>query len=163
MKNSIKVIIVLLIGLSFILGNTVTLRNNTVVVVKSNTQLSSDMLNVGQEIIMNVAADVKTDGVVVIKAGSPVFCLVQDVDRSQMAGVAGSILISVNSTTAVDGSSVMLSGQFITKADSEIGETIACAVILCPLALLNTGDEGIIPLGSQTRALTIGDHEIEVK
>ena len=80
-----------------------------------------------------------------------------------MAGIAGKIVVSINSTVAVDGTNIALTGSFSNAAKSEVGATVAVGVILCPLALLNKGDDGIIAVGSQKRAMTIGSFEVEVE
>lgn len=151
-----KLIILVFIIVTTIFGEIVVIQNGTVVVVKTVGQLSSRQLSMGQTIILDVAQDVIINGKVVIKAGAPVYGIVQDAKGGQMAGIAGKISIALNSTVAVDGTNIAISGSFSRKGDSEIGETIACAAILCPLALLNTGDEGVIPIGAQTRAMTLG-------
>jgi len=79
-----------------------------------------------------------------------------------MAGIPGSVVIAVKSTTAVDGSNIILTGSLTNKADSEVGGTVAVGVILCPLALLNKGDDGTIPVGAQIRSMTMGEFPVEI-
>jgi hypothetical protein len=40
---------------------------------------------------------------------------------------------------------------------SEVAGTVVVSTLLCPLALLNEGDEAIIPAGTQIRAISIGE------
>ena len=162
MRTLLKSLAVLLVT-TFVFAETVTIPNSTVVPVKTVSQLSSEQLTTGQEVILNVAADVKVKGKTLIKAGSPVYGFVQESKSGQMAGIAGKLIISVNSTVAVDGTNISLSGQFSNAAKSEVGATIAVGVILCPLALLNKGNEGLIPVGAQIRAMTVGTFDIEVE
>lgn len=133
---------------------------STVVVVKSTRQLSSKQLKTGQEVILTVATNVNVKGNTVIKAGSPVISLVETAESAGMVGQAGRLTISIQSTTAVDGSNVSLSGNFYTKGESKTGESVAVGVILCPLALLCKGEEGDIPAGAQARALTMGEYDV---
>ena len=161
MKTMVKTLTVLLIT-TFVFAETVTIQNSTVVAVKTVNQLSTAQLSLGQEVILNVAQDVKIKGKTVIQAGAPVYGSVQEVKGSQMAGIAGKIVVSINSTVAVDGTNIALTGSFSNAAKSEVGATVAVGVILCPLALLNKGDEGIIAVGAQQRAMTIGTFEVEV-
>jgi len=162
-----KSLVIIALMSSLALSNTITLKNSTVVVVRSSGQISSAQYKTGQEVILAVAQDVKvrSDGelVTVISAGSPVYATVQESKKGQMAGGAGSIIIGLNSTTAVDGSNIGLSGALSNSADSEVGATVAVGVILCPLFLLNKGDDGTIPVGAQLRAMTVGDYEIKVE
>jgi len=163
MKTMVKTLTVLLVT-TFVFAETVTIQNSTVVAVKTRSQLSTAQLSLGQEVILTVAQDVvePRTGVVVIKAGAPVYGTVQEVKGSQMAGIAGKIVVSINSTVAVDGTNIALTGSFSNAAKSQVGATVAVSVILCPLALLNKGNDGIIPVGAQQRAMTIGTFEVEV-
>ena len=148
MKTMVKTLTVLLIT-TFVFAETVTIQNSTVVAVKTVNQLSTAQLSLGQEVIFNVAQDVKIKGKTVIKAGAAVYGSVQESKGGQMAGIAGTIVIALNSTVAVDGTNITLSGSFSNQAKSEVGATVAVGLILCPLALLNTGDDGSIPVGAQ--------------
>ena len=156
-----KIVVALLVA-SVAIAGTITVPNGSIIPVKSTGQLSSDQLRLGQEVIFSVAQDVKIEGQVVIKAGSPVYGSVQESKGGQMAGIAGSIVIALNSVVAVDGTNIAISGSFSNAAKSEVGGTVAVGVILCPLALLNTGDDGIIPVGAQVRAMTMGTFDILV-
>jgi hypothetical protein len=140
----------------------VRLRNGSVVSVKTQEQLSGGKLKAGQEVIFTVSMPVAVNGTVVIPAGTAVSGFVQDAEGSQMAGVGGQVTIALRSTTAVDGTSVPLSGQFIAKGDDQVGRNVAVGVILCPFILLDKGGEGVIPAGAETRAMTIGDYDIAI-
>jgi hypothetical protein len=140
----------------------VRLRNGTVVSVKTQEQLSGSKLKAGQEVILTVSMPVAVNGVTVIPAGTPVSGFVQDAEGSQMAGVAGELTIALRNTTAVDGTTIPLSGQFIAKGDDQVGRNVAVGVILCPFILLDKGGEGVIPAGAETRAMTLGDFDVTV-
>ncbi len=161
MKTTVKLTVVLLVS-SFVFAETITIPNSTVVPVKTVGQLSSGQLSLGQEVILNVAQDVKVKGKTVIKAGVPVYGSVQESKGGQMAGIAGILVIALRSTVAVDGTNIALSGSMSNQAKSEVGATVAVGIILCPLALLNTGDDGSIPTGAQIRAMTLGSFDVEV-
>ena len=161
MKTMVKMVVALMVT-TFVFAETITIPNSTVVPVKTVNQLSSSQLSLGQEVILNVAMDVKIKGKTVIKAGAPVYASVQESKGGQMAGIAGKIVISITSTVAVDGTNIALSGSMSNQAKSEVGTTVAVGVILCPLALLNKGDDGSIPPGAQQRAMTLGSFEIVV-
>ena len=137
MKQTIKVLVIIIMT-SLAVAGTVTVPNGSVIPVKTTNQLSSAQLMLGQEVICSVAQDVKIEGQVVIKAGSPVYGSVQESKGGQMAGIAGSIIIALNSVVAVDGTNIAITGSFSNAAKSEVGGTVAVGVILCPLALLNT-------------------------
>jgi len=140
----------------------VKLPASTVVVVKTQNALDGEKLKVGMTVVLIVAADVSVKGSVVIKANAAVVGMIEDAESAGMVGQGGKLTVSIQSTTAVDGTTVALTGSFYSKGDSKTGESVAVGVILCPLALLCKGDEGGIPAGAQTRALTIGEYEITV-
>ena len=143
-------------------AETVTLKSNTVLVVKNNQEISTKQFNTGQEVILYVGADVKVKGKTVIKSGAPVIASVQTSQKEEMAGGSGKIVVAVQLVETVDGQNIPISGQFVYVADSERGGTVAVGLILCPLVLLNKGEPGIIPVGAQIRALTISETEIEL-
>lgn len=161
--RTIKAALTIVILSSFLFGETITIRSNTVVPIKTTNNLSSDQLQTGQEVILFVAQDVVIKGKTVVKSGTPVYGKVEEAKAGQMAGIAGKLTISIQSTTAVDGTNIALTGTLTNVADSEVGATVAVGVILCPLALLNSGDDGIIPAGSQLRGMTLGNSEVIVE
>lgn len=163
MKNVLSIVVVLFLFFSFSFSqDTLKMKATTIVVVKSNTKLTSKQLKTGQQLILSVAMDVTVKGKKVITTGAPVICLVESAESAGMVGQAGRLTISIQSTTAVDGTAIALTGNFYTKGESKTGESVAVGVLLCPLALLCKGDEGDIPAGAQARALTMGEYEIIV-
>jgi hypothetical protein len=163
MKKMVYFISVVVLSVSLVLPQeAVKMPASTVVVVKSKNKLSSKQLKTGQELVLYVATDVMIKGKKVIKANTPVVCLVEDSESAGMVGQAGKLTISIQNTTTVDGTAVALSGNFFTKGESKTGTSVAVGVVLCPLALLCKGDEGDIPAGAQARALTVGEYEVAV-
>jgi len=139
----------------------VTIPSGTVVVVQTTSQINGNNVASGQNVnTITVATDVYVDNVKVIKAGTPVYAVVADAEESGYVGQAGKLVINLQSTTAVDGTNVPLSGTMMIKEDSEVGATAAASIILCPLFALNKGDEAVIPSGYQTRAMTIGEVQL---
>jgi hypothetical protein len=141
----------------------VELPNSSVVVVKTMDTISASEYASGQEVVLVVAADVRINGKVLIAAGAPAFGFIEEAKGSGMAGIAGKLSLSINSATAVDGTIVQVTGKMLSQGDSEVGGTVAVGVILCPLALLNKGEDGALPVGAQARAMTVGAYQIEVE
>lgn len=164
MKQIVYVLSVLIVVVSISVSQqaTVKMPASTVVVVQSKSQLSSAQLKTGQQVVLYVATDVMVKGKKVVKANTPVFCIVEDAESAGMVGQGGRLTISIQSTTTIDGSTVALTGNFFTKGESKVGTSVAVGVILCPLALLCKGDDGDIPAGAQARAFTIGEYEVNV-
>jgi len=152
----------------FIFGTTnafareVVLKEATLVPIQTKERISSKDMRAGRQVILSVERDIKVDGATVIASGAPVFAVVSDRKGAGRAGISGHITINVESATAVDGTAVPLKGSFNTKGDSEIGGTVAVGTILCPLAFLNRGKEGIIPAGAVIRTLTLSDKTVTV-
>ncbi len=163
MKNFLLLFVFVSYSLAFAGEKIIPLPASTIVVVKTTNELNGAKLKAGQSITCIVAMDVSVDDVVLVKAGTPVFCQVDAAEGSGMAGTAGNLSISIQYTTTVDGKNVMLTGNFVNKGESSVGETVAVSVILCPLALLSSGDDAIIPAGTQIRAFTIGEVKVKIK
>ena len=147
---------------NFAFAETLTLKSNTIVVVKSTEEVTTQKYKPGQEVIFSVGADVKVKGKVVIESGAKVIGIVQSSEEEQMAGVAGKISVAVQVVETIDGQDIPISGQYFYEGDSEVGGTVAVGVLLCPLVLLNKGKPGTIPAGAQIRALTVGTTEVEI-
>ncbi len=161
MKNIRYCFLILFLFSSFgISQEKIKIPTSTIVVVKSLNKLSSAQITTGQHIILSVASDVIVKNKVVIKSGTPVISIVESAEDAGMVGQSGNLAISIQSTTAVDGTTIALIGNFFTKGESKIGESVAVSVLLCPLALLCKGGEGEIPVGAQARALTASEYEI---
>ena len=153
----------LVAGLTTVQAQTVEIKSNTPVSVKTTESLSSESLQSGQQIpSLVVAGDVRVDGQTVIASGAQVVGKVTAVDGKGAVGQPGKLNIDLQTTTAVDDTQIPLSGSFSREGDSKMGASIGISVLLCPLALLMKGDEGVVPNGASTRALTVGSHDIAV-
>ena len=138
----------------------IELPNSTIVAVKSANRTDSESVALGQEVVLYVALDVVVRGKVLIAAGAPVISTVEQVREKGMVGVKGRISLTFQSTQAVDGTTVALTGSMRAQGDDQMGGTIAVGVILCPLALLNKGGTAVIAPGAQARAITNGSFSI---
>lgn len=134
----------------------VKISASTVVPVRTTSAIYSDQVQNGQRVTsVSVARDVKVDDVVVIEAGTLVNAIISRVSDAGRVGQPGDITLDIESTTAVDGTEIGLSGTFSAEGDGKIGASVAISVLLCPLALLMKGDEGAVPSGTEIRALTL--------
>ena len=138
----------------------IKLTSQTLVVVKTSQHIDAEQFKVGTSVPLDVAADVKVDDEILIAAGAPVMAVVDNAETEGMVGQGGEISVAIQSTTAVDGTVVALTGNLRAKGESEVGGTVAVGLILCPLALLNTGEPGVIHGGTQMRAFTVGEYKI---
>jgi hypothetical protein len=138
----------------------VKLPGQTLVVVRTTQAIDAEQYKVGSTVILDIAVDVKIDDQVLISAGTPVMAVMDQAETEGMVGSGGEIALSIQSTTAVDGTVVALTGNWRAKGEDEVGGTVAVGLILCPLALLNQGEPAIIIGGAQIRAFTIGEYKI---
>ncbi len=141
----------------------VNVSANTVVPVRTTSAVFSDQVQNGQQISsISVARDVEVDGQVVIEAGTPVRAQIARASEAGRVGQPGDITLDLQSTDAIDGTEIGLSGNYSAEGDGKVGASIAISVLLCPLALLMKGDEGSVPTGSEIRALTVGSNTIDL-
>lgn len=133
----------------------------TIVVVKTVETVDSGIYRDGQDIPLMVVMPVKIKGKVIIESGATAVGVVDFSKEADYAGIPGELSIAVKYVKAVDGTSIRLSGYFMDKGNSQIGGTVAVA-LLCPLAIINRGGEGTIRSGSELRAMTIGNYMIDV-
>lgn len=144
--------------------NEITVPASTVVTVRTTEQLSAEQLEQGTSVnSIVVNRDVQVEGVTVIEAGTPVVAQVSSSDEAGRAGTSGEISINLQATTAVDGSSIGLSGTMSRSGEGKVGQSVGIGVILCPLALLMKGGEGVIPADTETRTLTAGEHTVTIE
>lgn len=152
----------LIFGATNAFAREVVLKETTLVPIQTKERISSKDMRAGRQVILFVERDIKVDGATVIESGAPVVAAVSDRKGAGRAGISGHITINVEYTTAVDGTAIPLKGSFNTRGESEIGGTVAVGTILCPLAFLNKGKEGIIPAGAVVRTLTLSDKTIRI-
>lgn len=139
----------------------VTLRSGTVVVVKTTRAYTSENVKSDELADLVVGADVLVDGKVIIREGTPVSGNIDEAQSAEMMGREGQLAISINSTRAVDGSTVPLSGRISARGDDEMTGTVVGA-FFCPLFLLNEGGEAAIANGAQSRGIVLGDVNVTI-
>jgi len=138
-----------------------TLRSGTVVVVQTTRAYTSENVKSDELADLIVGADVIVDGKVVIREGTAVSGTIEDAQSAEMMGREGQIAISINSTRAVDGTTVPLSGRISARGDDEMTGTVVGA-FFCPLFLLNQGGEAAIAAGAQSRGIVLGDVNVTI-
>lgn len=134
----------------------ITMDANTVVPVRTTSAIYSDQVRNGQQVTsVSVARDVEVNDVVVIEAGTAVSAQISRASEAGRVGQPGDLTLDLQSTKAVDGTEIGLSGTFSAEGDGKVGASVAISILLCPLALLMKGDEGSVPSGTEIRALTL--------
>ncbi len=90
----------------------VRLPTNTRVYVETTESLvaKGGKVNKGDSVGSKVWRDVIVNSVVVIAAGTPVIARIDEVSKSRMAGVKGTMSIGAYETESIDGQTIQLSG-----------------------------------------------------
>lgn len=141
---------------------TVTIPSGTAIVVSTVDTISSQSAKTGDAVNMIVIADVKKDGLVVIKAGAGVLANIAHADAAGSIGAGGKLSLNVNGVYALDGSLVPVTGTKSVDGKDETTGTVVVGVVLCPLALLNEGDQAEIAANTQFRVISISDVAINI-
>lgn len=131
-----------------IVTESVTLPDGTAFMVLTAQPLTSRTATVGDSVRLEVADNVRVNGVVVVLAGTQVRAIVSAAERAGRMGRSGSLSLLVTSTSAVDDQTVRLRAVQAVEADSRIGSTVALAVIVTPIFLLRKGQDIEYPLGT---------------
>ncbi|HHT9124913.1 MAG TPA: hypothetical protein ACFYD6_03745 [Candidatus Brocadiia bacterium] len=147
----------------------VTLKAGTVVLLAVDKNVTSKDASIGDIVQLKVIRPVKVDEIVVIKANTPATGKIAELKKAKGWGIKGEISMSINSTTAVDDTEVLLSAYQKREGGGNVGVATAVGVgtgVLClPVAatgFLIKGKEGEIPLGYEIKAYTIEDVKLKV-
>jgi hypothetical protein len=87
------------------------------------------------------------DGVVVVKAGTPVISRVDSVKRRQIAGVKGQMTIGAYETQSIDGQTIQLSGGYHKEGKSRMAVAITLGVLLI-IPIFIPGEAAELPSGT---------------
>lgn len=122
------------------------------------TPVDSSKITAGSRVRFKVSADVVGGRSVIIRAGTPVVGKVIKVSQPGMFGASSEVVVGSLSTTAVDGTPIMLKDVIISKetiSNSQVGAagaSAAGAVILGPIGLLAgafvKGSDVSVPVGT---------------
>ena len=145
-----------------VFAETVKLKAGTFVPAVLAQTLSSEETHTGDTVNYTVGSDVIVDGKTVISAGTLIQATVSFAEEARMVGQPGKMSIRFLSTTAVDDQKILLQGSKTYVGDDETTGTVVVGVVLCPLALLNSGDEASVGEGTQRRAIVAANTNVEV-
>lgn len=134
------------------------LRTGTPIALKMSEMITTKgkKLRVGYRVHLEVAEDVKVNGVVVIPAGSPAIAEVTDVRNKGMWGKSGRINAQVLYVT-VNGRQIRLSGQFDDKGVTGTAGVVAAALFIPVVGFFTTGTSAEIPIGAGVKAFVDED------
>ncbi len=143
------------------------LADGTKISVRVMEPLSSATLKDNDPVSFAVVEDVRVDGEVVIKQGTPVRGVIVDAEAKRRMGRAGKLMYTVNETKAVDKSTIHLRAVQDKRGDSNVTSTAvtttAVAVfvpVAAPFFLLRKGKDITVPEGTRVDVFIDGDHAI---
>lgn len=127
---------------------TSVLRVGTPVPLKMSETITTKgkQLRVGYRVHLEVAEDIKLNGVTVIPAGSPAMGEITDVRNKGMWGKSGRINGRLLYVT-VNGRQIRLSGQFDDKGVTGTAGVVAAVVFVPVVGFFTTGTSATIPIG----------------
>jgi hypothetical protein len=142
-------------------ANAVVLPTETRVYIETMEELiaKGDRVTQGQLVSSQVWRDVVIDGVVVVKAGTPVISRVDYVKRRQIAGVKGQMKIGAYETQSIDGQTIQLSGGYHKEGKSRMALSITLGVLLI-IPILIPGEAAMLPTGTIFDAYVEKDWDI---
>lgn len=146
-----------LIAINDVAGKKVLSAHTPIIIRCEDAITTRDIVN-GSEVNFSVLNDITdSNGVILIKRGTPVTAQITFAKTKGMIGRSGELTISDFHTTAVDGSYVPLSGSISAKPDDKMTVSIVLSVLICPLFLLMRGEEAKVNVGTTKTAYTVGD------
>ena len=144
--------------------NKAKISAGTPIILIANETLSSKTTKVGTTFQMGVKDDIFGDDgkTVVTLAGSQVIATITKSEKNGALGKKGSISFSVDYIKAVDGQRIPVNLNVNDEGKSRgTGVVIAAALVAAPLLLLK-GQAATIQSGTQYKAYTSTDREIEI-
>jgi hypothetical protein len=139
---------------------TVAVPEGTEFYVITTEALSSKNASEGQRVAMKVDENVLVNGVLVIAKGTPVRAEVNEAKSSGMFGKAGKLTLRIESTTAVDGQKVPLTGSPKAAGKSRAGTMVAVTLLVSPAGVFLKGKNATYPAG--TRMTVYTDESVRV-
>ncbi len=133
-------------------------------------EINGKNVQVGDIVKFIVIRPVKVDDIVVINTNTEAIGRIAELKKAKSWGRKGDISLNVNSTTAVEGTEVLLNasqkreGQGHGAAATTVAVTTG--ILLCPLlaptGFLIKGEDGSFPAGYEVKAYTDGEVKIKV-
>ena len=129
------------------------LRTGTEVPLRLSEELTTKgkKLRVGQRLHMEVAEDVKVQGLTVIPVGAPAVGEISDVRNKGMWGKSGHLAGRMLYVT-VNGRQIRLSGAFDDKGVAGgVGAVAVSAIVFLPAGFFMTGTSARLPAGTSVK------------
>ena len=109
----------------------------------------------------NVVADVKSDGKVLIPAGTVADGIVAEAKKSSLAGTKGRLSIDLKSLTLADGTKVALDGTVRVVGKNRTPLAVITGLFIWPCIFI-PGTKAVLTEGHPVQAMVVANTEITV-
>lgn len=140
-------------------SKSVVIKAGTPVELQSVKTVLARDVEVGDNVKFSVVSDVKSNGVVLIPAGSMADGVVTEAKKSSLAGTKGRLSVDVKSVTLADGTKVPLSGtaRVYGKNRTPVAVITALFVWLC---IFIPGTKAVMPEGYDVTATVMSNTDV---
>lgn len=148
---------------------TVTIPAGTAVRIRTTQPVSSESARVGDDVPMEVLADVAVNGYVLIRQAAPVIGVVSLAKEARALGRRGHVAVSLKYAEAVTGEHVPLSGERRESGrgkKAEVATEVAVGAAVTPLGFLflfEPGDSSVITPGTAFTVYTAADTQLDLE
>ena len=140
----------------------VTLKSGTPVILELISGIKSNKAKSGQMVDFRVISDVKTNGVVVIPAGSIAKGQIIESQKSGIFGQPGELRVAIKSVTAIDGTIIpLMASEFNDEGKDKLVVSIIGG-LLCLFPFFMKGGKAEMPAGTQIQASVLSSTEITI-
>ena len=174
MKRIVPVFLALLILTSaeqVLAQQTLTIPEGTAIRIRTTQPVSSDTARVGDDVAMEVLADVAVNDYIVIRQGAPVIAVVNVAKEAKTMGRRGHVAIALKYVEGITGEHVLVSGtrneQGSGKKAKMITEIGATAVLVSPVGsllwLFEKGNDSVISPGTAFTVYAAADTILDLR
>ena len=118
-------------------------------------------VEVGDNVKFNVVTDVKSDGKVLIPAGTMADGIVAEAKKSSLAGTKGRLSINLKSLTLADGTKIALDGTVRVAGKNRTPLAVITALFVWPCIFI-PGTKAVLTEGYNATATVLTNTEIAV-
>ena len=122
---------------------------------------SPDEFRENQIVSAKIYEPLVINGSTVIAAETVIRLRIAELQKKKAMGRGGHISLVVMSTTAVDGSTINLSGTFDEKEAAKLAKTVGLAIVT-PWTLFMKGNEATIPAGAIFNAVIPAETRVKI-
>jgi len=149
---------------------TLTIPAGTAIRIRTTQPVSSDTARVGDDVALEVLADVVVNNYVVIRQGAPVIAVVSVAKEAKTVGRRGRVAIALKYAESITGEHVLVSGNREEKGDGKKAKMIsevAVTAILTPagslLWLFEKGHDSMIQPGTAFTVFAAADTTLDLR